>query len=99
MRRRELTWKARHALARQKWVVQMASNRTSDAEFRPISPVRAALLRIWGPADSWDNPLTGTRYDPALAAERQHKSLEVRRLRWQRRKSHWQELTHRHHGR
>ncbi len=24
---------------------------------------------VWGPANSWDNPLCGTRYDPVL---RQH---------------------------
>jgi hypothetical protein len=69
-----------------------------EREFRPMNPVRAVLLRIWGPADSWDNPLTGTKYDPGLRAERQHESLEWRRRRSLRRKQQWNRLIHRHHG-
>ena len=65
-----------------------------EQEFRPMHPMRAALLRIWGPADSWDNPLTGTKYDPALRAQRQHESLERRRSKNLRRKQQWDRLIH-----
>jgi hypothetical protein len=68
-----------------------------DGAFRPINPVRAALLRLWGPADSWDNPLVGTKYDPKLQAHRQHASLERRQERWEQRKQHFGELMHGHH--
>ncbi len=67
-----------------------------DPRFRPINKVQATLLRVWGPADSWDNPLTGTRYDPALLALRQHESLQRRRARWELRKQHWNQRAHRH---
>jgi hypothetical protein len=59
-----------------------------------IGRVRATLLRVWGPADSWDSPLSGTKYDPIHQAERQHESLERRRMRWDRRKQHWDERLH-----
>ena len=65
-----------------------------EHELRQMNPVRAALLRVWGPAESWDNPLTGTKYDPALRAVRQHESLERRRARWERRKQHWNDRLH-----
>jgi hypothetical protein len=71
-----------------------ASESDPGHDFRPINPVRAALLRVWGPAESWDNPLTGTKYDPTLRAERQHDSLERRRERWERRKQHWNDHVH-----
>ena len=86
------------------WVIVMKLHHKPEPdigtapEFREINPVRAALLRIWGPAESWDNPLTGTKYDPALRATRQHESLERRRERWERRKEHWNERLHPHHG-
>ena len=67
-----------------------------DEGFLPMSPVRAALLRVWGPADSWDNPLAGTKYDPIRQAQRQHDSLEHRRQRWEQRKQHWHEGLHGH---
>ena len=51
--------------------------RISDTELRPISWFRAHALMIWGPAQSWDNPLMGTRYDPVL---RQHQG-QARRAR------------------
>jgi hypothetical protein len=47
----------------------------------PISGLRAWALMIWGPADSWDNPLTGTRYDPILRARRQTQRRAERRER------------------
>jgi len=68
----------------------------SDDEFRQISHLKATLLRVWGPADSWDNPLAGTKYDPIVAQRRQHEQLEERRSRWEHRKEHWHEMTHRH---
>jgi len=70
----------------------------TDAEHdrEPIGRVQAALLRVWGPADSWDNPLAGTKYDPVHQAERQHASLEHRRERWEERKRHWDERLHGH---
>jgi hypothetical protein len=68
-----------------------------DGNFRPINSFRAALLRVWGPADSWDNPLAGTKYDPKLRAQRQHDSLEHRQERWEHRKQHFDELLHGHH--
>src|SRR6476661_1107306 len=41
-----------------------------------INPVRARLLKVFGPADGWDNPLVGTQYDPAvrqkIEIERRH---------------------------
>ena len=51
--------------------------RTSDRELRPIGWVRAHALMIWGPAQSWDNPLMGTRYDPVLRQDQ----LRARRAR------------------
>ncbi len=69
-----------------------------DEGLRPIGRVQGILLRIWGPADSWDNPLVGTRYDPALRIKRQHDNLEYRRQRWQQRKQRWDERLHGHPG-
>jgi hypothetical protein len=68
-----------------------------DESLRPINPFRAMLLKVWGPADSWDNPLTGTKYDPVLKQRRQHEDLEFRRHRWEERKEHWDERLHGHH--
>jgi len=53
---------------------------------------RALLLWICGPAESWDNPLMGTRYDPRIRqhrdqarhAERRARHLQRRRAREQR---------------
>jgi hypothetical protein len=60
----------------------------------PIGRLRGTLLRIWGPADSWDNPLAGTRYDPARQVQRQHDSLEYRRRRWDQRRQRWDQRLH-----
>jgi hypothetical protein len=68
-----------------------------ESRYREIGRVQAALLRVWGPADSWDSPLVGTRYDPNRRAERQHDSLEFRRQRWEDRKRHWDERRHPQH--
>ena len=42
-----------------------------------INPIKGQLLKIFGPADGWDNPLVGTQYDPVvrqkIETERQHK--------------------------
>ena len=83
-----------------RWVIEMKLHHKPepDPEFRYIHPVKATLLRIWGPADSWDNPLSGTRYDPALQPDRQHDNLEMRQARWERRKQQWNTRTHSHHA-
>jgi hypothetical protein len=69
-------------------------NHPEDENLRRINPIRAMLLKVWGPADSWDNPLSGTRYDPVLKQRNQHENLEYRRQRWERRKEHWQGRMH-----
>lgn len=48
---------------------------------KSISPVRAFLIRAFGPADSWDNPLVGTKYDSRLAEHRQRVAVARRRAR------------------
>lgn len=68
-----------------------------EEEFLPINHVRAVLLRIWGPADSWDNPLVGTKYDPARAAARQHASTERHRATNRQRRQHWEQFLQAHH--
>ena len=50
-----------------------------------INPVRARLLKIFGPAEGWDNPLVGTQYDPAI---RQKIEVERRHERQARREEH-----------
>jgi hypothetical protein len=47
--------------------------KVDEQGLRYISPIRAWLLRILGPADTWDNPLVGTKYDPVV---KQHRELE-----------------------
>jgi hypothetical protein len=76
--------------------MQLGRRTAEDEGLKPIGRVQGALLRIWGPADSWDNPLVGTRYDPALRNKRQHDDLEYRRRRWQQRKQRWDERLHPH---
>lgn len=53
-----------------------------------INPVYAELLRVFGPPDTPDNPLVGTKYDPRLALRRDHEKFKRRRTksvaRWQR---------------
>jgi len=73
--------------------------REESEQFIPISRLKAFALRLWGPADSHDNPLYGTKYDPRLRQQRQHESLEYRRARWERRKQRLGQLLsgrHRH---
>ena len=48
---------------------------------RSISRTQALLIRLLGPADSWDNPLVGTKYDPRLAEHRQRVAVARRRAR------------------
>src|SRR5438477_8927726 len=63
-----------------------------EPPLREMSRGRAALFKIWGPAESWDNPLMGTRYDPAVKqhrdevrrAEREARRTQRRRRREQR---------------
>ena len=46
-----------------------------------INPVKAQLLKIFGPADGRGNPLVGTQYDPVV---RQKIETERRHERWAR---------------
>ena len=63
-----------------------------------INPIKGQLLKIFGPADGWDNPLVGTQYDPVV---RQKIETERQHERWARqdarRHSH-PELRHSHLG-
>jgi hypothetical protein len=65
-------------------------------EPRPIHPFYAALLHIYGPADSPSNPLAGTQHDHRLGERRQHEQAERYRVnayaRWQR----WDKRLHGH---
>jgi hypothetical protein len=74
--------------------MQLRRRPAEDEGLKPIGRLEGTLLRIWGPADSWDNPLVGTKYDPALQAKRQHEDLEHRRQRWEQRKQHWEQRLH-----
>lgn len=74
--------------------MQLHRKSSNDEGLKPIGRLRGILLRIWGPADSWDNPLVGTRYDPALRNKRQHDDLELRRQRWDQRKQRWDQRLH-----
>jgi hypothetical protein len=64
----------------------------AGAEAARINPVRAWALKVWGPADSWDNPLSGTRYDPVVQQhrdeERRHERAEQRTARRRARREH-----------
>jgi hypothetical protein len=72
----------------------------ADAErYRPINPVYATLLRMWGPADSWDNPLVGTRFDPRLSVQRQQETVQRRRAVWDARRGRWAQWRDEHHVR
>ena len=53
-----------------------------------INPIKAQLLKIFGPADGRGNPLVGTQYDPVV---RQKIETERRHERWARQDA-------RHHG-
>ena len=74
--------------------MQLRRKSSYDEGLKPIGRVQGTLLRIWGPADSWDNPLVGTRYDPSLRTKRQHEDLEYRRQRWEQRKQRWDQRLH-----
>jgi hypothetical protein len=52
-----------------------------DPELRPISWLRARALMIWGPGESWDNPLMGTRFDPTFRERRDQSRRAERRVR------------------
>lgn len=67
----------------------------STPTFREMSRIQAMGLRMWGPADSHDNPLYGTKYDPILRQQRQHESLVYRRERWERRKARFRDMAQR----
>jgi hypothetical protein len=72
----------------------------SDEGLREISAIRAWLLRIWGPANSWDNPLTGTRYDPVVRRHREEQQRAERTARRAaRRRTHQErQFAAAHHG-
>jgi hypothetical protein len=70
-------------------IVHLHRTSMNGEGLKPISRVRGVLLQVWGPADSWDSPLAGTRYDSIRAATRQHDSLVYRRQRWDQQKQHW----------
>jgi hypothetical protein len=42
----------------------------AQSQWRSIGRGRAWLLKIWGPAESWDHPLVGTQYDPTVRQRR-----------------------------
>jgi len=73
-------------------VMAMSAPDDNAQEFRPMGRMQAMGLRIWGPADSHDNPLYGTKYDPILRQRRQQESLAYRRERWERRKAHFRDV-------
>jgi hypothetical protein len=74
--------------------MQLHRNPPDDEGLAPIGRWRGTLLRIWGPADSWDNPLVGTRYDPVVRIQRDHDRLVYRRQRWDQRKQRWDQRLH-----
>jgi hypothetical protein len=53
----------------------------------PISRIKAWALRIWGPANSPENPLTGTRFDPVFLEHKDEERARTRRLRAARKRS------------
>ena len=55
--------------------MKMRDKTANEQRLRYINPIRAWLLEIYGPADSWDNPLVGTKYDPVV---KQRRDLEHR---------------------
>ena len=57
--------------------------RIESEGLKPINPITARLLMVWGPADSWDNPLGGTKYDPRIRqrhADRRRAERRGRRM-------------------
>jgi hypothetical protein len=61
--------------------MSMRDSDTGSRQLRPMSAGRALLLKIWGPAESWDNPLMGTRYDPRIRQLRDHEQRVEREAR------------------
>lgn len=51
------------------------------APYRNIHPVHALFLRLLGPADCWDSPLIGTKYDPYYQTLRHRQQVQRRRER------------------
>jgi hypothetical protein len=65
---------------RQAWKFIMGTGHEHKRPLEPglehINPIKAQLLKIFGPADGLGNPLVGTQYDPVvrqkIETERQH---------------------------
>lgn len=68
-----------------------------NPDLERINPVYAALLRVFGPPDSPDSELVGTKYDTRIAAQREREEFERRRLRVNARWQRWDERLHHHH--
>lgn len=80
---------------------QHKTNREYDAaETGPptarMSRGEAMLLKIFGPADRPDNPLVGTRYDPARAAREYQSQFRRRRDRSMRLWRRWDKMLRGH---
>lgn len=61
----------------------MFRKRDRDQNLKPIKRLHAWALMLWGPANSWDGPLVGTRFDPVLrqqAETARRREREVKRL-------------------
>jgi hypothetical protein len=58
--------------------VSTRAENAAEHRLRHINVVRARLLQVFGPADSWDSPLTDTKYDPVV---RQHQWQERRKTK------------------
>jgi hypothetical protein len=56
-------------------------SRTESEGLKPINPIRARLLMVWGPAEAWDNPLSGTKYDPRIRQRKADRCQAERRSR------------------
>lgn len=50
----------------------------SGLQVRRINAFYAALLQVFGPSDTPDGPLAGTRFDPELVSRREHERAEWR---------------------
>ncbi len=70
---------------RQAWKFIMGTGHEHKRPLEPglehINPIKAQLLKIFGPADGRGNPLVGTQYDPVV---RQEIETERRHERWAR---------------
>jgi hypothetical protein len=79
-------WTLQRRASKLVMTMQLHRKPIQDEGLKPISRLQGTLLRIWGPADSHDNPLVGTKYDPVRQVQRQHDDLEYRRHRSEERK-------------